>query len=33
MRLGNGELGNGNGLGGVRELGDLVCFWKMNGNG
>ena len=32
MRLGERGLGNGNGLGGVKGVGKLGCFWKMNGN-
>ena len=28
-----GKLGERIGLMGVRELGYLGCFWKMNGNG
>ena len=26
-------MGNGNGLSGVKGVGKLGCFWKMNGNG
>ena len=33
MRLGERGLGNGNGLSGVKGVGKLGCFWKMNGNG